>query len=527
MPVFPPARTAFPRCPRPLPGVRCVQLPRGFCRPAPRRDCAGSASWLDFRTFGWGRRAAPGLRGLRRHGGVHYLVEAAAQRARNSRATLDPSPPPEQIVGLALAGVSALTAAVFSAASAAQAALPGARKAALRDSLTGKPREALDRYIRQGNTIETRWSVIRVMSVATSALLFGTAFPPSLGQLGHPVAAVAATLVTYGLAAQILTTLAERSPERSSTLLLRALYPLELTAALLALPFVAVGALFGRSQQLPKMKAEVTETEVELMVSEGEQMGAFDHEQSEMIRNVLDFGDLTAGEVMVPRTHVTAFELGIDSREMLARVVDAEHSRYPIYREHIDNVVGVLHVKDLLTFVSEHEISEIRLDDLLRKPAVFVPETQSASSVLKDMRAGRQHLAVVIDEFGGMSGIVTLEDLIEEIVGDIRDEHDADDDAPIIDLGDGRLLVDASVPIADLSRYLGAELPEDGDYNSLGGFLVDRLGRVPPTGTKLEEQGLQFIVREANERRVAKVEIVRGRPSPESLAPGSKSSAAA
>jgi len=415
---------------------------------------------------------------------------------------------------------------VFSAASAAQAALPGARKAALRDSLAGKPRAALDRYIRHGHAIETRWSILRVAGVATSALLCAQGLPPQLGPAIDALVAVAITLVAYGLPAQILTTLVERSPERSATLLLRALYPIEILAAPLALPFVAVGSLLGRSQRLPAMNAEVTETEVEMMVSEGEQMGAFDHEQSEMIRNVLDFGDLTAGEVMIPRTHVTAFEIGIDNREMLSRVVDAEHSRYPVYREHIDNVLGVLHVKDLLTFVAEHGIEAIRLDDLLRKPAVFVPETQSASSVLKDMRAGRQHLAVVIDEFGGMSGIVTLEDLIEEIVGDIRDEHDADEDAPIIDLGDGRLLVDASVPIADLSRYLGAELPEDGDYNSLGGFLVDRLGRVPPPGTKLEEVGLQFIVREANERRVAKVEIVRGRPSPESLAPGKPSAAA-
>jgi len=436
---------------------------------------------------------------------------------------LDPSPPPEQIAGFALAILPALAAAVFSAASAAQAALPGARKAALRDSLQGKPRAALDRYIRHGHAIEARWATLRVVGVATSALLFRGAWPTTSGSVIAALAAVAATLAAYALPAQILTTLVERSPERSAALLLRLLYPLELLAAPLALPFVIVGVVLGRSQRLPAMNAEVTENEVGLMVSEGEQMGAFDHEQSEMIRNVLDFGDLTAGEVMVPRTQVSAFEIGIDREQMLRRVVEAEHSRYPVYREHIDNVLGVLHVKDLLTFVAEHGISAIQLDELLRKPAVFVPENQSASSVLQDMRAGHQHLAVVIDEFGGMSGIVTLEDLIEEIVGDIRDEHDADDDAPIVDLGDGHLLVDASVPIADLSRYLGTDLPEDGDYNSLGGFLVDRLGRVPPTGTKLEEVGLQFIVRDANERRVAKVEIVRGRPSPESITPGKPS----
>ena len=419
----------------------------------------------------------------------------------------------------------AVVAAIFAACNAAMAALPGARKAALRDSLNGRPRQALDRYLAHGNAIETRWAVLRVIGIGLSTVLL-TRVLPSTWPAGSLVAiATLVTLSAYAIPAQVLTTLVERSPEKSAVLLLRALSPVEIAVAPLAAPFSAIGALLGRKQRVPPTNLEVTETEVELMVTEGEQIGAFDHEQSEMIRNVLDFGDLTAGEVMIPRTHVTAFEIGIDPRELLQRVVDAAHSRYPIYREHIDNVVGVLHVKDLLAWVATDPSQDARIDDLIRKPAVFVPEIQSASSVLKDMRVGRQHLAVVIDEFGGMSGIVTLEDLIEEIVGDIRDEHDLDEEAPIIDLGGGRLLVDASVPIADLSRYLGCELPEDGDYNSLGGFLVDRLGRVPPAGARLEELGLTFIVREANERRVAKVEIVRGTPSPESL-PGDRSAAA-
>jgi CBS domain containing-hemolysin-like protein len=158
----------------------------------------------------------------------------------------------------------------------------------------------------------------------------------------------------------------------------------------------------------------------------------------------------------------------------------------------------------------------------LRTPVAFVPDSQSGSSVLKDMRAGRHHMAIVIDEFGGMSGALTLEDLLEKIVGDIRDEHDVDE-PPIVDLGNGRLAVDASVPIADLSRYLGAELPVDGDYHSLAGFIIAQLGRVPEVGTQLTAYGLQFEVREADERRVSKVEITRLAP-PESIVPRSSSS---
>ncbi len=426
------------------------------------------------------------------------------------------SPVPELVANLLLAALPAIAASVFAAASAALAALPGARKAALADALEGSARRALERYVAEGYAIETRWTLLRVFCIACSALLLRDALTGWLaGTLALLVAATLA-LASYGVASQIGTALAERTPESSATLLLRWLRPLEWLVFPLAVPFVALGTVLGRSQRLAPVSTEVAEAEVELMVNEGEQTGALDHEQSEMIRNVLDFRDLTAGEVMVPRTQVTAFEIDVDVHLLIARVIEEEHSRYPVYREHIDNVVGILHVKDLIRHVAAQGYEAFQLEALMRQPPVFVPASQSASSVLRDMRVGRQHLAVVIDEFGGVSGIVTLEDLIEEIVGDIRDEHD-DEEAPITELGDGRFLVDASLAVSDLSRFLGADLPEDGDYNSLGGFLTERLGRVPATDSTLDAYGLRFVVREANERRVLKVEIVRIAPAPEPI----------
>jgi CBS domain containing-hemolysin-like protein len=189
-------------------------------------------------------------------------------------------------------------------------------------------------------------------------------------------------------------------------------------------------------------------------------------------------------------------------------VTENEHSRYPVYRERIDNVIGVLHVKDLITHADLENLDRVQLSDLMRTPVMYVPESQLASSVLTEMRVEQQHMAIVIDEFGGMSGIITIEDLIEEIVGDIRDEHD-DEEPPIVDMGEGRLLVQASVPINDLSRYLGTDLPEDDEYNSLGGFIVEQMGRVPKAGESLEHSGLTLIVQEADERHVSKVEIQR------------------
>jgi len=223
---------------------------------------------------------------------------------------------------------------------------------------------------------------------------------------------------------------------------------------------------------------------------------------------------------MVPRTQVTAFEINTSMDEVLREIKQSEHSRYPVYRETIENVFGVLHVKDLVLMAADADLKGIKLADLVRKPVAFVPESQPASSVLKDMRAGRHHMAVVIDEFGGTSGIVTLEDLIEEIVGDIQDEHDVEE-PPIVDLGDGRLMVDASLSIGDLSRYLGVDLPDDGDYNSLGGLVVAHFGRVPRPGAKFSAFEMDFLVREADERHVVKVELARQVPENASIAPRS------
>jgi putative hemolysin len=410
-----------------------------------------------------------------------------------------------------------LLASVASTASATLTALPAPRRIALRDSLTGRSRRRLDRYIHKLDAIETRWLVLRALGLTGSALALHQSLADT-PKNWSALLAVGLALVGYGLPGVVFMALAERRPERAAIVLMALLRPFELLAVPLAIPLTFVGRILGRSAQ--PAASPVTETEVEMIVNEGEQHGALDHDQSEMIKNVLDFGDLSAAEVMVPRTQVIAFELGISNEELVKRVLEGEHSRYPVFREHIDNVVGVLHVLDLFRYVASGDLARMRLDNVLHKPVAFVPESQPASSVLKDMRAGRHHMAVVIDEFGGMSGIVTLEDLLEEIVGDIRDEHD-DEEAPIMDMGEGHLLVDASVPIADLSRYLGAELPDDGDYNSLGGFIVDRLGRLPGVGATLSVNGWDFVVRDANERRISKVEIIRA-PVPSEAPPTSR-----
>jgi putative hemolysin len=438
---------------------------------------------------------------------------------------VDPSSPPIIGAQILLAGIPALLAALFATASAVLTSVPDARKVALRNTLSGASQAAVDRYLSNPNITESRWLVLRVLGLGACALLIDRAISPSIGEWRH-VLALLGVLIAYGTPAYLGMVVARRLGESLLPYLLRALRPFELSIAPLAAPLSWLGQIVsGRVRSSNPPSASLAESEVEILVNAGEQNGSLGHERAEMIRNVLDFGDLRAGDVMVPRTQVTALDVAAPSEEVLKVIAARTHSRYPVYRERIDNIVGILHVKDLITHAATSDLRAVNIGEVMRTPVVFVPETQSASSLLKDMRQGRRHLAVIIDEFGGMSGIVTLEDIVEEIVGDIRDEHDTDE-PPIVDLGNGHLMVDAGVPIGDLSRYLGVELPEDGEYNSLGGFIVERLGQVPNVGETISDFGLDFVVRDSDERRVSKVEIIRHSPtpgpgSPESMPPQS------
>jgi CBS domain containing-hemolysin-like protein len=422
---------------------------------------------------------------------------------------LDSIPPPETLVGFVMAVVPAGVVSVFGTASAALSALSSPRKTALRETLKGPDRAALDRYLAHSHVIESRWLVLRVVGIATSAGLI-------VRELGSPISgwaplfAALVAVLAYGIPAEIARGVVLRAPERAAILSLRYLRPIELLAAPLAAPLSLLGRLANKNvvvhpHTLPP--PSVTETEVEILVNQGEAAGALDQDQSQMIRNVLDFRDLSAGEAMVPRTRVTAFDVETLPSELMRNIAESGHSRYPVYRDRIDNVIGILHAKDLLAYGANHEsVDSLDLQSILRRPVAFVPETHHASKVLKDMRAGRHHMAVVIDEFGGMSGIVTLEDLIEEIVGDIQDEHDGPEPDMVQVAEDGSVVVDASIPITELSRRLGSEFPES-DAVTLNGFLMERAGRVPKAGSTLTADGFDFHVKDADERRVIRVEV--------------------
>lgn len=403
---------------------------------------------------------------------------------------------------------AAILGAVFAAGTATLVGMPLTRVTVIRDEVKGRARDALTRYLTNPTRVLSRWLVGRVACTALTAVLIGTAAQPLVGAWALPIA-VLGTLATYGLLTEITTTFARRSVARSAPLLLRMLWPFELLTIPLAWPLEVVARLSGRLMPLgDAADGRLTEHEVGLLLAEGQRAGTLEQERAQMILNVLEFEELTAAEVMVPRTSVTAIDAETKIEDVLPIISAKGHSRYPVYRESVDNIVGLLYAKDLFRVLDNTDLRSAKVEGFIRTPVNFVPETKPVSTLLREMRARRLHMAVVVDDYGGVAGIVTLEDIIEEIIGDIQDEHDVEED-PIVELKDGGVMVDAAVPVDDLWRFLKTEIPDDGDFVSLGGWIIHQAGCVPEAGAEVEAHGFKFVVREADERRICKVEIHR------------------
>lgn len=249
--------------------------------------------------------------------------------------------------------------------------------------------------------------------------------------------------------------------------------------------------------------AFLTLEELQRYLDVREDAGMLEAGEREMIEEILEFGDTMVKEVMVPRIDVKAVSINDDYDDVRRIVAETGHSRLPVYDGDIDHVIGIMHVKDLLR---QPEGEAVPLRKLARK-ALFVPETKMIDDLLREFRQARIHMAIVVDEYGGTAGMVTLEDLLEEIVGEIQDEYDSE--VPLVRKIDSEhFIADAIVGLEDFEEMTGIELPEDG-FDTLGGFLYALEGKVPERGHILEWEDLQFTILETEGRRILKVEIVR------------------
>jgi CBS domain containing-hemolysin-like protein len=228
-------------------------------------------------------------------------------------------------------------------------------------------------------------------------------------------------------------------------------------------------------------------------------------DENQLLRNVFEFTDKTVREIMVPRTKVVALDINAPREKVIKIVLNEGYSRLPVYKDTIDNIIGIVYAKDLINYIEEPNL--FVLHDLLR-PAYFVPKTKKISELLKELQKNKIHIAIVVDEFGGFEGIVTLEDILEEIVGEIHDEYDKVEEEYKI-LNDGSIIVDAGMLVSDFNRKFNEDIPEDVDYGSLGGFVSKLAGRIPEEGEKIEFKNFVFEVLKKSKQRIVELKISR------------------
>ena len=254
------------------------------------------------------------------------------------------------------------------------------------------------------------------------------------------------------------------------------------------------------------------EEEIRSVVGEGEREGILQQDQKDMIESVIKFRKADASQIMTPRTDIVSIDVGATTQEARALVARTYHSRIPVTRGNIDTVVGILYAKDLLDLESgEGAARQLLVKDVMRPPQ-FVPETKKLHELLREFQSDKVHMAIVLDEYGGTAGLVTIEDVVEEIVGEIVDEYEQEPPKPIRGLGEHAYEVEARVRIGDLNGELSLRLPEGEDYETIGGFVLSRLGYIPKTGEALQYDNLRITVLEADERRIIRLRIELAAP---------------
>ncbi len=251
-----------------------------------------------------------------------------------------------------------------------------------------------------------------------------------------------------------------------------------------------------------RKKSYISEEEIKLLLEEGREKGIFEDEEKELIHSVFDFADISVKEVMVPSPQMVTIGINMPIDGVKQLILEEQFTRYPVIGKDLNDIRGVLHAKDFFNTLLKTENILIRR---IIKPPLFAPETMKISFLLREMQKKRVHMAIVIDEYGAVSGLVTLEDLIEEIIGEIRDEFDTE--SPVIHLKNGSIIIDASINIRDLYDDYNIAIPESAEYETLGGFIVTYLQRIPQPGDEIEIEGKRLKIIEMVGKRIARVKL--------------------
>ena len=306
-------------------------------------------------------------------------------------------------------------------------------------------------------------------------------------------------------------------PDALAEKTLRAILPISHATYFLLWPILApLGWLYSHlteRREEEEEEEEASEEEVQAYIDVGEEEGIFEEGEGRLVQLIVDFGDRVTREVMTPRVDVVAFEVGNTLQALANLFAESKYSRIPIYEQSIDQIVGVVHVKDLFEALLTGNPKTIR--ELLR-PAYFVPETKPVADLLREFQLEHEQVAIVHDEFGGTAGLITIEDLLEEIVGEIADEHEEEEEESIVQVDDEVYLVNGLLRVERLDELFGVDATGDG-YETIGGLIFTEMGRVPSGGETVRKRGLLFEVERADRKRIYRVRICR---DPDAAAPG-------
>jgi putative hemolysin len=339
--------------------------------------------------------------------------------------------------------------------------------------------------------------ILLVAAVVLLAQVIEPGFPGWLVLLGSGF------LISVGVGQIVPTIIVRRSPER----VLETLLPAFTAVANVIVPVTGlITAWMGPAARRPANgNGDPNSNEVTSPSADDEPARA---DESRLLRSVVDFGETLVREVMTPRPDIVAIRADATIEQLRQLVREQEYSRLPVFTDNLDNIVGLVVVKDLI----QNDRGDVHLVSEIMRPAAFVPEVKRVADLLREFRQGRFQLAMVVDEYGGTAGLVTVEDVVEELVGEIRDEYDSEAD-PVVRETDDVFVFSGKVAIGELTDRLGVEI-EDGGFETVGGFVLSRAGRVPLVGERFETDGLEVEVLEAERRRIHKVRIRRQQPAP-------------
>lgn len=349
--------------------------------------------------------------------------------------------------------------------------------------------------------------VIQILLVSGAVLLFGVfqrrEIPYVGGALGTIVVMMFVILVFRHLAPRIITM---RNPE----MVLMRLFPIfkfiHLTIKPFSRPLTAALNYFHRWEEEiePVKEEETSEEEIQAFIDAGQEEGILERGEGEMIQSIVHFGDKVAREVMTPRTQIVAIDIKASVESLLQLILNKRYARVPVYRDDLDNIEGVVHERDLLRMWQKADKSDNFRS--LVKPVNFVPETKPVDDLLQEMKDKGDHLVIVVDEYGGVSGLITMEDLIEEIVGEIHDESESDGDK-VIEESKGVYLVPGSLELGTLEEKLGVPLVADTECTTVGGAVVELFGRLPSPGERIEHGSMEIEVLDADRRRIQRLRL--------------------